>query len=248
VEEAVMKNDDPVVEAQFLEVPVSEDAAVQAEEGNLLSLNQVAEALGVSNPTARRLCMSGRLQAVKLLVNEQLCWKVKPDALKAYQEALSAEAASDDVSRTIRQKGRFKEASEGDRPFTNPPSTDFPMEAHMAALETARRALERLERIEGQLEQQRDRVEQQRARADQAERQKFALEMELRQYQAALSEQSESLSELRAEKLAAEMHLKALAAPEPMPAADLQLRIATPRPTFGQRVRSWLGFSKVQNS
>lgn len=238
-----MTNDEHLVEARFVEDPGSEATTDTLEEGPLLSLNQVAEALGVSNPTARRLCMSGRLSAVKLLVNEQLCWKVKPESLKAYQEALVAEASSEDFTRTAKQKARFREASEGDRSFVNTSSTNFPIEAHLAALETARRALERLERVENQLEEQRDRAELQRARADQAERQKLALEMELRQYQAALSEQSESLAELRAEKLAAELHLKELAQAE---APELPLKIATPRPTFGQRVRSW--FSRAQSS
>ena len=49
-----------------------------SEEEELLSLRQVAEALDVSNPTARRLVMSGKLPALKVLMNEQLRWKVRP--------------------------------------------------------------------------------------------------------------------------------------------------------------------------
>ena len=96
MEDPVMINDEAPIEAQFVEGGEDEDPS---EEGDLLSLNQVAEALGVSNPTARRLCMSGRLPAVKVLVNEQLCWKVKPDSLKTYQEALVAEEAPEDLSK-----------------------------------------------------------------------------------------------------------------------------------------------------
>ena len=111
------------------------------------------------------------------------------------------------------------------------------MEAHLSALDTARRALERLERIESQLEEQRERTEQHRFRAEQVERQKLALEMELRQYQAALSEQSESLAEARAERQAAELQLSQQLAPPP----EL-LKVETHRPTFGQRVKGWFGF------
>lgn len=210
------------------------------EEGDLLSLNQVAEALGVSNPTARRLCMSGRLPAVKVLVNEQLCWKVKSDSLKAYQEALVAEEPSEDPAKVAKLKPRQKGSSGDEKAFTSTSSGDFPMEAHLAALETARRALERLERVEDQLEEQRERVELQRVRADQVERQRFALEMELRQYQVALAEQSESLAEARAEKQAAELKL----AQQLTPAPEL-LKMETHRPTFGQRVKGWLGLKNV---
>ena len=80
-------------------------------------------------------------------------------------------------------------------------------------------------------------AEEQRTRADLAERQKLALEMELRQYQAALSEQSESLAEARAERQAAELQLAQQLAPPP----EL-LKVETHRPTFGQRVKGWFGF------
>jgi excisionase family DNA binding protein len=225
------------------ENPEEEDLITEEafEDGGLLSLNQVAEALGVSNPTARRLCMSGKLPAVKVLINEQLCWKVKPESLKAYQEDLLAEEASEEPVRAAKQKARLKGTSGNERPFMTTSSSDFPMEAHLAALDTARRALERLERLEDQLEEQRERVEQHRARADQVERQKFALEMELRQYQAALSEQSESLAEIRAEKQAAEKRLVELAPP-----LIENLKVETHRPTFGQRVKGWLGFKAAK--
>ena len=241
MEDPVIMDDEAPDEDQFVEGVEDEDSS---EEGDLLSLNQVAEALGVSNPTARRLCMSGRLPAVKVLVNEQLCWKVKPDSLKTYQEALVVEEAPEDPSKVARQKGRQKGPSDEERALTKTPSGNFPMEAHLTALETARRALERLDRIEDQLEEQRGRVEQQRARADQAERQKLALEMELRQYQSALAEQSESLAEIRAEKLAAEMRLEQQLASPVLP--ELPLKIETHRPTFGQRVKSWFGLKNAQ--
>ena len=123
------------------------------------------------------------------------------------------------------------------------PSGDFPIEAHLLALETARRALERLERLESQLEDQRERVELHRARADQVERQKFALEMELRQYQAAISEQSESLAEIRAEKQAAEMRLNQVTSAA-LPVENLKLE--THRPSFGQRVKNLFGLRKAR--
>lgn len=233
-----MTSDEHLEEAHFIEGEGTEDLI---EEGGLLSLNQIAEALGVSNPTARRLCMSGKLAAVKVLVNEQLCWKVKPESLKAYQDALVTEDPSEDPARATKIKGRQKGASNDEKAFTMHSSGDFPMEAHVAALDTARRALERLERIESQLEEQREKAEQHRARADQVERQKLALEMELRQYQAALSEQSESLAEVRAEKQAAELQLAQQLAPPPE-----HLKVETHRPTFGQRIKGWLGFKAAR--
>lgn len=229
-----MTSDEHLEEAHFIEGDDTEDLI---EEGGLLSLNQIAEALGVSNPTARRLCMSGKLAAVKVLVNEQLCWKVKPESLKAYQDALVTEDLSEDPARAAKMKARQKGASNDEKAFTMPTSGDFPMKAHLAALDTARRALERLERIEFQLEEQREKAEQHRTRADQVERQKLALEMELRQYQAALSEQSESLAEVRAEKQAAELQLAQQLAPPPE-----QLKIETYTPSFGQRIKGWFGF------
>ena len=233
-----MTSDEHLEEALFVEEGETEGPI---EEGGLLSLNQVAEALGVSNPTARRLCMSGKLAAVKVLVNEQLCWKVKPESLKAYQEDLVTEEPSEDPSKAAKAKGRQKGASNEEKAFTTPSSGDFPMEAHLAALDTARRAVERLERIESQLDEQREKAEEHRSRAEQVERQKLALEMELRQYQAALSEQSESLAEARAERQAAELQLAQQLAPPPE-----QLRVETHRPTFSQRVKGWLGFKAAQ--
>lgn len=233
-----MTRDDHLGEAHFIEEGPSED---QVEEEGLLSLNQVAEALGVSNPTARRLCMSGKLVAVKVLINEQLCWKVKPESLKAYQDALVTDEASEEASRTNRTKGKQKGSSGEEKAFTMPSLSDFPIEAHISALDTARRALARLERIENQLEEQREKAERHRARAEQAERQKLALELELRQYQAALSEHSESLAEIRAEKQAAELRL----AQQLAPPTD-QLKMETHRPSFGQRVKGWLGFKAAR--
>ncbi len=234
-----MNSDEHLEEDHFVEGGGVEDSL---EEGSLLSLNQVAEALGVSNPTARRFCMSGKLAAVKVLVNEQLCWKVKPQSLKAYQDGLITNEPSEESSKNGKMKVRLKGASSDEKAFTMPSSGDFPMEAHLAALDTARRALERLERIESQLEEQRERTEIHRSRAEQVERQKLALEMELRQYQAALSEQSESLAEARAEKQAAELQLAQQLAPPPV---EL-LKIETHRPTFGQRVKGWFGFKAAR--
>ncbi len=232
---------DPLQEAVFTEEASSEEPF---DEGQLLSLNEVAEALGVSNPTARRLCMSGKLPAVKVLVNEQLCWKVRPDSLKAYKEALVSEEASEGPVKGGKTGPRQKGPSIEDKPFTNPSSGDFPMEAHLLALETARRALERLERLENQLEEQREQAELHRARADQVERQKLSLEMELRQHRSALAEQAESLAEIRSEKLAAEKRLSQLVAP-PIVENIENLRMDTHKPSFGQRIKGWFGFRQA---
>ena len=210
-----------------------------SEEEELLSLRQVAEALDVSNPTARRLVMSGKLPALKVLMNEQLCWKVRPSSLIAYQEALASEGHAEDSSGSPHLKGTKKGPSSLSEPPSRSPSEGIPLEAHLAALETVKQALERLGQVENRLEEQRRAAQEAQSTMDLAERQKFALEMELRQYQAALAEQSESLAEIRAEKQAAEMRLREIT-------IELPLKIETHRPSFGQRFKSWLGLKDAR--
>lgn len=193
----------------------------------LLSLKRVAEAIGVSTPTARRLVATGKLPGVKLMVNDRLCWKVKPESLQNYLSA-GSEPLREAKKKSMRSGNVGKSASPDFFQGTN----SVPLDTHKSALETARLALERLERIESL-------AEEQRTRADLAERQKFALEMELRQYQAALAEQSESLVEIRAERQAAEMRLREMT-------IELPLKIETHRPSFGQRFKSWLGLKDAR--
>jgi len=217
-------------EAEKTEAGITE-AGDEAEK--LLGLKRVAEVLGVSTPTARRLATTGKLAAVKIMVNDRLCWKVKPDSLKRYV----AEARNEACDELSELKPRLKRDSKQSSPEIVHASNSVPLEAHQAALETAKLALERLQHLENQ-------VEEHRTRADQVERQKFALEMELRQYQAALTEQSESLAEARAEKQAAESRLDQLTAIAPAPLEKLKLE--SHRPTFGQRVKGWLGFKAAR--
>lgn len=222
---------------QACETNEAEDDKVEAgsvESGSeackgLLSLKRVAEAIGVSTPTARRLVATGKLPGVKLMVNDRLCWKVKPEALKHYLSA-DSKSSREAKKKNLRSRNLVKPASSDLSQSKN----SVPLDAHKSALETARLALERLEKIESL-------AEEQRTRADLAERQKFALEMELRQYQAALAEQSESLAEIRAEKQAAEMRLLQVTAP-----IELPLKIETHRPSFGQRVKGWLGLKNAR--
>jgi len=218
-----MNENEQTSEATQDEVKISE-AESEASKG-LLSLKRVAEAIGVSTPTARRLVISGKLPGVKLMVNDRLCWKVKPESLRNYLNAES-EPQGEAKKKPMRSRTAAKPAS----PDFSQGTSSVPLDTHKSALETARLALERLERIESL-------AEEQRTRADLAERQKLALEMELRQYQAALSEQSESLAEARAERQAAELQLAQQLAPPP----EL-LKVETHRPTFGQRVKGWFGF------
>ncbi len=222
-----MNENEQTSEATQDEVRISE-AESEASKG-LLSLKRVAEAIGVSTPTARRLVTSGKLPGVKLMVNDRLCWKVKPESLRNYLNAES-EPQGEAKKKPMRSRNVAKPASMDFSQGTN----SVPLDTHKSALETARLALERLERIESL-------AEEQRTRADLAERQKLALEMELRQYQAALSEQSESLAEARAEKQAVELQLAQQLAPPP----EL-LKVETHRPTFGQRVKGWFGFKAAR--
>lgn len=113
-----------------------------------------------------------------------------------------------------------------------------PLVAHLAALNTAHKALERAEKAEQLWESQLERSEEYRARAELAERQRLALELQLSQYRLALSDQAESLAEARAEKQAAQLQMEAL--------QQSSLRIDTRRPSFGQRVKGWLGLKKAQ--
>ena len=97
------------------------------------------------------------------------------------------------------------------------------MEVHLEALKGIQEALR-------QAEEHRRAADQQRSRAELSERQKMALEMELQKYQVALTEQSESLAEARAAVLIID-------------AQNSQLKVSMPKPSFGQRLRTWLNGS-----
>lgn len=90
-----------------------------------------------------------------------------------------------------------------------------------------------------------------------AERQKIALEMQLRQYQLALADQAESLAEAYARQQTAELQLQSIQSTVTkveIPVENTQhldtggLRISTRKPTFGQKLRKWLGFSEAVGS
>ena len=131
------------------------------------------------------------------------------------------------------------EALHGTRGSREDANGVVPLVAHLAALNTAQKALERAEKVEQLWETQLKLSEEYRARAELAERQRLALELQLGQYRAALGEQAESLAEARAEKQAVQLQLEAQRQPE-LPA----LRIDTRKPSFGQRVKGWLGLKK----
>ena len=229
----------------------SEPSVAEPGFSEALTLAQAAGLLGISVPTARRLVLSGKLRAIKLMISDRLCWRVPREAISEF-----------------RTEPRFKEVrfkvnpgsvnSDSVNPGSEPvnsasvnsssasePTGSIPPEALLAALETAKKALDRLENAESRLEAQLKISEEQRNRAELAERQRLALEMQLRQYQQALADQAESLAEAHALRQTAELKLETSKEAEEM--APLPLRLATPKPSFGQRVRGWFGLSRAVN-
>lgn len=122
-------------------------------------------------------------------------------------------------------------------------SEGVPLQAHLAALKLIETALEKAEKAEAK-------AEEHRSRAEHAERRHLALELQLRQYQMALADQAESLAEAQALKQAAELQLNSVhLATEPfepeVKKPDLPLRVSTSKPSFGRRLKKWLGFSEA---
>ncbi len=111
----------------------------------------------------------------------------------------------------------------------------MPLVAHLAALELARAQLDHL---------QRQAEDAQRA-VIQAERARISLEVQLGQYQRVLSEQSESLAEERAHRMALQAvkaEVVEMAPPPPRP--EVEPKVAIARPGWGGRLRRWLRLAK----
>ena len=236
----------------------------------LFTFPEAAEHCGVNVKTLRKHAKEGHLATVKT----PLGIRISDITLTPYIEAKAGhrtpeESATDQPEPPKEEaiaskedhdlplptiKNRSKPAQEEPASATelheNPllsRSTSVPLEAHLSALKLVEAALERSSQSEAK-------AEEQRCRAELAERQRLALEMQLRQYQLALADQAESLAEAYARQQAAELRLESikaetLAAPEKTPDLEVaDLRISTSRPSFGQRIKRFLGFSHAAGS
>jgi len=232
----------------------------------LLTFPEAAEHCGVNVKTLRKHAKEGGLATVKT----PLGVRVSEESLMPY---LEVKAGRQEPSETIEDRQEPNQGGEaeagGDRDGPSEAPTDhfgsdqerpqqtvvdhekpqgadscsIPVGVHLAALKLVESALERADRAEVK-------VEEQRSRAELAERQRLALEMQLRQYQLALADQAESLAEAYARQQAAELKLESMRAPIDQAETrvgniDLPLRVATRKPGFGQRLKRWLGFSEA---
>lgn len=120
-------------------------------------------------------------------------------------------------------------------------TASVPLDAHLAALQMAERQLNLAQQ---QLEEERVKRERAQEKAAQEERVRLSLEFQLQKYQMALSEQADSLAEVRALKMAAESRLLEVERIEAPDLPQAELRIAMPvRRGWAQRLRSWFGGS-----
>lgn len=119
-----------------------------------------------------------------------------------------------------------------------------PLQAHLAALKLIESALAKAEKAEAKAEEQRN-------RAELAERRHLTLEMQLRQYQLAMADQAESLAEAQALKQTAELQLNSITSSSAKMSEisgnepSLPFRVSTSKPSFGRRIKKWLGFSEA---
>ena len=233
-------SDEPIVsEPCDHEFGFSEPRFAEAGLSEPLTLAQAAGLLDISVPTARRLVLSGKLRAIKVMVSDRLCWRVPQEAIAEFKveprfKKVRFKVNSGSVnSASVNQGSEPVNSASLNQSSQAEPTGSIPPEALLAALETAKKALDRLENAESRLEAQLKISEEQRNRAELAERQRLALELQLRQYQQALADQAESLAEAHALRQTAEL--------------KVPLRLSTPKPSFGQRVRGWFGLSRAVN-
>jgi hypothetical protein len=150
--------------------------------------------------------------------NEHLSTGDDSDRQQAPANDTSRQSTTDVTnSAAVQRQG----ATTGGRPEPAVATGQIPLEVHLEALKGIQEALR-------QVDLQRRALEEQRLRVELVERQKLALEVELQKYQFALTEQAESLFEARANQKAAE------------------LKVDTPKTSFGQRFRRFFGKPKSQ--
>lgn len=225
---------------------------------DLLTFNEAAQVAGISVKTIHRHISRGKLETVDTPMGKRISQDSLAPYLRLRRDLPEQEGTDEDArERTVEdQDGRLTgqeetpQETEVDREGRFRTQSDtVPLVAHLAALELAQKALERAEqRFESQLKS----AEEQRNRAEFAERQRLALEFQLQQYQLALTEQSEALAEARAEKKAAQAQLAETTVgaevvyKDNVQSIDVAPRISMPKPSFGQRLKNWLGLRQAQ--
>ncbi len=214
---------------------------------DLLTFNEAAQLAGISVKTIQRHVGRGKLETVDSPMGK----RIRKESLAPYvclkKDNPGPEQSVQDLSGTVpdRRSRTTEDVSSTVGDIHGPVRTqaDFvPLTAHLAALDLAKKAIEKADlRFEAQAKA----TEEHRSRAELAERQRMSLEFQLQQYQLALTEQSAVLAEARAEKAAAEARAKECAAFALQP-AEVSPRVSTPKPSFGQRVKGWLGLKRAQ--
>jgi hypothetical protein len=160
------------------------------------TIPEAANFVGVNVKTLRKHVREGRIQSVETPVGI----RVTEEALLVYAPLRTSPGNADLDHKEPRNAA-------ADHPAPKPESganlaggnetsssQAVPLAAHLAALEFAAR----------QVDHERERADRAQHRAEQAERSRLALEYQLHQYQAALSEQAESVAEERALRIAAQ--------------------------------------------
>lgn len=213
---------------------------------NHLTVLETAKILGVSGQTVRRLIQRKSLSARQSVGPHGLRWEIaRAEVLRflqaqnleqqpqqePQQEPPQAQQPQQILVEVIEGASAKEWPSESSvevnrqEPQQPPqaqqeaqqPQQAVPLAAHLAALQL-------VERLHQQLDQERQ-------RADQAERQRLQMEWQMQQYQAALSDQADSLAEERALRMTAEARAQE-------PNQDLKLSTPARSPSWGQRLRS----------
>jgi len=224
---------------------------MKAERKKHFTLAQAAKTLDVSIPTVRRMVLSEKVRAIKVMIGDRPRWEIP------YEEVVRIRHDRESWAELpVKQNEAIYEASQkpSEEKVREANSEDFtklnasesvtnanqllhiPLNAHLAALELANTLQRRTENLQEQ-------VDEAKSRAELAERQKLALEFQLRQYQVALSDQAESLAEERARRMALECKERG---PLKFETLNLDLKVAPPAAKdassgWGRRLREWLG-------
>jgi len=220
----------------------------------LITFSEAAVLTGVSVKSIYRHVAKGRLMAVQTLQGK----RIDRDTLTRYLSHAEKDVQTEENGPSQNENAvpsrenaesrpgpgeksvptRENGPSSGDKCEKSVPSGEsgvVPLAAHLAAIDLARAQL-------AQVEYYREQADAARHQALAAERARMALELQLGQYQRALSEQADSLAEERAGRLAAEasaMVVPAVVVPD-QALSDLKTDTPTPKRGWGQRLGRWL--------
>ena len=212
----------------------------------LLTYTEAAQLAGLTNKTIQRHVKRGTLLAVDTPIGK----RIPRAALAPYlglQKDRGGQAQAGLAEDTQHPAGTLEANREGMERTTEDSkanlSPSVPLAAHLSAMDLAKTQLDYLQRVAENAQQ--EVMKEARAR--------MALELQIGQYQRALSEQADSLAEERAGRraaeewrLAAEASATAEASSMVVPAvpdralSDLKTDMPTPKRGWGQRLGRWL--------